>query len=96
MRWNPEKFSFLQYSETAILENGADVNALHAARASHEGPEDIAQMLLENGTEIDAEGGEYGNSLQAACYHGYEKVVQVMLEMGARVNVQGVGISNAL
>lgn len=43
-------------------------------------------MLLDKGANVSAQGGRYGNALQAASYRGYEKVVQILLEKGANVN----------
>lgn len=53
-------------------------------------------MLLGNGVDIDARGGEYRNALQAASIHGHEKVVQILLDKGADVNAQGGWYGNAL
>ena len=43
-------------------------------------------MLLENGAEVNAEGGEYGNALKAASFGGNESIVKLLLENGAEVN----------
>jgi hypothetical protein len=40
-------------------------------------------MLLDAGAEVNAQGGRYGNTLQAASGGGHEKVVQILLEKGA-------------
>ncbi|KAK6843411.1 hypothetical protein PG987_004271, partial [Apiospora arundinis] len=39
--------------------------------------------LLETGAEINAQGGHYGNALQAASFQGHEAIVRLMLEKGA-------------
>ena len=54
------------------------------------------ELLLENGAEVNAEGGEYGNALQAASYVGNEAVVKLLLESGAEVNAEGGKYGNAL
>ena len=36
------------------------------------------QLLLDNGAEVNAQGGEYGNALQAASCGGHEKIVQLL------------------
>ena len=54
------------------------------------------QTLLENGTKVNAQGGQYGNALQAASFTGYEKIVQILLEKGANVHAQGGAYGNAL
>ncbi|KAJ5520152.1 NACHT nucleoside triphosphatase [Penicillium fimorum] len=45
---------------------------------------------------FNAQGGEYGNALQAASYSGHEKVVQILLDHDADVNAQGGRWANAL
>jgi ankyrin repeat protein len=47
------------------------------------------KLLLENGAEVNAEGGEYGNALQAASFGGNEAIVKLLLENGAEVNAEG-------
>ncbi|KAK5805953.1 hypothetical protein VI817_000211 [Penicillium citrinum] len=64
--------------------------------ASQNGYEKVVQLLLEEGAEVNAQGGDYGNALQAACLEGREKIVQVLLEKGANVNAQGGLHGNAL
>jgi ankyrin repeat domain-containing protein 50 len=44
----------------------------------------------------NAQGGRYGNALQAASYEGHEKVVELLLDKGADVNAQGGKYDNAL
>ena len=46
-------------------------------------------MLLDKGTDINAQGGRYGNALQAASYGGDEQVVKMLLDKGVNVNAQG-------
>ena len=40
-------------------------------------------MLLEKGADVNAQGGRFGNALQAASAGGHDKVVQMLLENGA-------------
>ena len=54
------------------------------------------QWLLDKGTDVNAQGGYYGNALQAASVGGHEKVVQLLLDKGADVNAQGGECGNAL
>ena len=44
------------------------------------------KLLLKKGANINAQGGVYGNALQAALDRGYEAVVKLLLEKGADVN----------
>ncbi|KAK8036681.1 hypothetical protein PG993_008664 [Apiospora rasikravindrae] len=52
--------------------------------------------LLENGANVNAQGGDYGNALQAASFRGHKEIVQTLLENGANVNAQGGLYGNAL
>ncbi|KAL8899297.1 MAG: hypothetical protein Q9207_006267 [Kuettlingeria erythrocarpa] len=47
--------------------------------ASLGGHEKIVQMLLDQGADINAQGGHYSNALQAALAGGYKKIVQMLL-----------------
>lgn len=40
-------------------------------------------MLLEKGAKVNAQGGQYGNALQAASEGGHETVAQMLLEKDA-------------
>ncbi|KDR77836.1 hypothetical protein GALMADRAFT_65679, partial [Galerina marginata CBS 339.88] len=46
----------------------------------------IVKVLLENGAEVNAQGGFYGNALQVASYGGHKGIVKMLLENGAEVN----------
>ncbi len=56
----------------------------------------MVQLLIEKGADVNAEGGEYGNALQAASEEGNENIVQLLIERGADVNAQGGYYGNAL
>ncbi len=43
-------------------------------------------MLLGKGADFNAQGGQYGNALQAASFEGHEKVVRLLLSYDAAVN----------
>jgi ankyrin repeat protein len=45
---------------------------------------------------INAQGGHYGNALQAASAEGHKEVVEQLLEKGAEINAQGGIFGNAL
>jgi hypothetical protein len=64
--------------------------------ASYFGHSAIVQLLLEKDADVDAQGGEYGNALQAASVEGHEQVVKLLLEKGVNVNAQGGPYGNAL
>jgi ankyrin repeat protein len=66
--------------------------------ASLAGLQQVAIHLLENLNQVDvnAQGGQYGNALQAASSGGHEVIVKLLLEKGADVNAQGGEYGNAL
>ena len=79
-----------------LLKNGVDVNTWiqgnygHVLQvAAYEGYEAMAKLLIENGADVNAQGGKYGNSLQAASYKGHEAIVKLLIENGADMNAQG-------
>jgi ankyrin repeat protein len=57
---------------------------------------DILRSLLDTGAEVNAQGGHYGNALQAASQGGHEQVVKTLLDKGAEVNAQDEEYGNAL
>ncbi|KAI7761735.1 hypothetical protein LZL87_013585 [Fusarium oxysporum] len=52
--------------------------------------------LTTEGADVNTQGGEYGNALQAASFKGNLKIVQLLLDKGADVNAQGGKFGNAL
>lgn len=54
------------------------------------------QFLLDNGADINALGGFYGNALQASSTKEHKEIVELLLENRADVNAQGGIYSNAL
>ncbi|KAK0736729.1 hypothetical protein B0T21DRAFT_367415 [Apiosordaria backusii] len=53
------------------------------------GPVAAAIGLLDEGADVNAQGGRYGNALQATSLGGHRKTVQLLLDKGADVNTQG-------
>ena len=51
--------------------------------AAEMGHEEIVKLLLEEGIDVDAQGGEYGNALQAASCGGHKQIVKLVLQKGA-------------
>ena len=43
----------------------------------------MVRLLLEKGSEVNAEGGRYGNALKAAENKGHEVVAKLLREKGA-------------
>ncbi|CAF9943521.1 MAG: hypothetical protein ALECFALPRED_000540 [Alectoria fallacina] len=66
--------------------------------AAIEGHDQVTQLLLEYGADVNAQGGKYGNALQAASGEGDNNhiVVQMLLDHGVDVNVQSGYYGNAL
>jgi len=88
-----EHFTLLD-SLKSITQMTLENNALSAAFSG--GGKEVVRMLLENGADVNAQGGQYGNALQAASCGGHQEVVQILLEKGADVNAQGGEYGNAL
>ncbi|KAF4432780.1 GA-binding protein subunit beta-1 [Colletotrichum fructicola] len=53
-------------------------------------------LLLNQGADVNAQGGYYSNALQAASGGGHQEIVQLLLNQGADVNAQGGEYGNAL
>ena len=64
--------------------------------ASFLGLTDVAEEFLNEGADINAQGGYYGSALQAASAEGHDQVVQTLLRNGAEVNIQGGYYGSAL
>ncbi len=56
----------------------------------------VVESFLYEGADVNAQGGEYGNALQAASSRGHDQVVQILLEKGVDINAQGDYYGNAL
>lgn len=64
--------------------------------ASLLGLDDIADRILETGSDINVQGGRYGNALRVASSKGHTAVVQILLKHHADVNIQSGKYSTAL
>ncbi|KAF9060189.1 ankyrin repeat-containing domain protein [Rhodocollybia butyracea] len=53
-------------------------------------------VLLEKLADVNSQGGQYGNALQAACLRGNKEMVQLLLEHEADINAQRGQYGNAL
>ena len=59
----------------------------------------IVKLLLQMGADVNAQGGQYNNALQAAASEGREAIVVLLLENGANVHAESIDdydIGNAL
>ncbi|KAJ5477775.1 hypothetical protein N7530_003284 [Penicillium desertorum] len=66
------------------------------AQASTRGHKETVQLLLDQGADVNAQGGWYGNALQAASAGGHKETVKLLLDQGADISAQGGCYGNAL
>ncbi|KAJ5356110.1 hypothetical protein N7517_010719 [Penicillium concentricum] len=64
--------------------------------ASFLGLKHTVQLLLELGADVNAQGGQFGNALQAALWKGHTEAVQLLLAAGADANAVGGTYENSL
>jgi ankyrin repeat protein len=64
--------------------------------AAHIGVPAVVERIMARSFDVNAQGGNYGNALQAASYRGHGTVVKMLLDAGADVNLQGGKYGNAL
>ncbi|KAJ6287080.1 hypothetical protein J3E71DRAFT_388606 [Bipolaris maydis] len=62
--------------------------APHLFVVSFFGQNEAVKMLLDNGADVNAEGGVCCNALQLASMEGHEQVVKTLLNAGANVDIQ--------
>ncbi|CAN9092244.1 unnamed protein product [Alternaria alternata] len=82
--------------EEPDLEKSADSIPMPLYYAALLGLSTVTKLLFDKGAEVNAQGGAYGNALQAASYGSHERVVEMLLNTGANVNAQGGVYGNAL
>jgi ankyrin repeat protein len=75
-------------------EDSAKVTPLYYA--SRNGRRDVCGFLLQNESDVNHQGGYYGNALQAAASGGHEAVLKILLEKDADINVQDGKYGSAL
>jgi hypothetical protein len=86
-----------QVGETApILERRDSEGHTLLYLAAEHGHQRMVKLLLDKGADVNAQGGDYGNALQAASKGGREQIVKLLLDKGADVNAQGRRYGNAL
>ena len=49
----------------------------------------IVKLLLDDGADVNTEGGHNGNALQAASLGGHREIAKLLLDRGADINAQG-------
>ncbi|XWW92183.1 hypothetical protein V2A60_000106 [Cordyceps javanica] len=75
---------------------GTEKLSMLSFNTAQTGHREVVETLLEKGARVNAQGGFYGNALQAASPNGHREVVETLLEKGAQVNAQGGFFGNAL
>jgi ankyrin repeat protein len=60
------------------------------------GHEKVTKLLLDKQANVNAQGGRYGNALQAASYKGHKAIVRLLLDHQAEISAQGGKFGNAL
>jgi ankyrin repeat protein len=94
-------FGFICFLQ-ALLDNWTAINdRFHTdisplLMAIIDGNETVVRYLVQNGADVNAQGGFYGNPLQAASYWGREIIVRYLVEHGADVNARGGEYGNPL
>ncbi|KAB8068231.1 ankyrin repeat-containing domain protein [Aspergillus leporis] len=64
--------------------------------ASRNGHHEAVKTLLDNGADVNTQGGGDENALYAASWGGHDRIVQMLLDKGANINTQGGHYGNAL
>ncbi|KAK4951245.1 hypothetical protein LTR10_010218 [Elasticomyces elasticus] len=82
-----------------LLRRGANIDVRHEQEAiqfidvlqaaCYGGCRRIVQLLIQNGANVSAQGGQYGNSLQIAAEKGDLAMVELLLANNANVNALG-------
>ncbi|KAF3053587.1 hypothetical protein E8E11_011942 [Didymella keratinophila] len=78
------------------LSKGLENVAVPLYYAALLGLDTITKLLLDQGAEVNTQGGRYGNALHAASLKGHEQVVRTLLEAGADVDAQSQDYGNPL
>ncbi|KAH8728164.1 ankyrin repeat domain-containing protein [Phaeosphaeriaceae sp. PMI808] len=82
-----------EISAVSVIDSRGQGSLVYAVEHGHY---EMAKLLLDKGADVDAQGGGYGNALQAASSKGHEQIVKLLLDKGADVNAQSGYHGNAL
>ena len=83
--------------DRAIAQNDGRLNNfLQVIISNHDHNIELIRLLLDRGVNINAQGGRYGNALQAAVFSGKIDVIQLLLDKGADINAQSGEYGSAL
>jgi len=89
--WNPDAEFWDKHTNLGLTNV-----AIPLYYASLGGLAEASQQMLASGADVNAQGGRYGNALQAASVKSHEGIVKLLLEKSADVNAQGGNYGNAL
>jgi ankyrin repeat protein len=85
-----------QRSKIAAIQEEYEVLNSELLEATERGDLEKVMASLENGANVNTEGGVSGNALQAAAGNGYQEVLSLLLEKGANMNKIGGPYGTAL
>ncbi|KAJ7266772.1 ankyrin repeat domain-containing protein [Mycena rebaudengoi] len=88
-----ETAKYLLAYDTSILDQHKEQSLIGAEQSGSLG---MVKLLLNRGTDVNAQGDIFGNALHAASLHEHEPVVRLLLDRGADVNAAGGLHGNAL
>ncbi|KAF8518085.1 ankyrin repeat-containing domain protein [Gautieria morchelliformis] len=87
---NPSPYGVALFNMPLMNEAEATEPAAVGARAA------IVHLLLENGADVNLQGGPFGSALQAASSYGHINIVRTLLDNGADVTAKGGLYGSAL
>jgi hypothetical protein len=74
----------------AIVQYDQGIGSQGQSGIAVRGHEKVVQLLLDKGADVNAQGGEYGNALQAAFNRGHDKLVATLFKKGAELNADAL------
>ncbi|KAE9375017.1 ankyrin [Stipitochalara longipes BDJ] len=90
------QYNILSFVKSQV-QNGVDINlnlsgefASYLQMAAFFGNEEMVNLLLDHGADVEARGGRYESVLTAACISGNAKIVKAILEGGADTSSYGM------
>jgi hypothetical protein len=91
-----ERWCRLHQADRSWDDNPGPPRASRLYYACFGGLRRMAQELVDEGADVNAQGGQYCNALQAASYGGHIEIRELLLDKGADINAQGGLFNNAL
>ncbi|OBT70234.1 hypothetical protein VE03_00052 [Pseudogymnoascus sp. 23342-1-I1] len=86
----------IEKTVSLLLEDAENFNAQSLQSAAARGDLVVIQVLLAEGTDVNAQGGHYGCALVAAAHNGHIAVAEALLQNGAEIDAEGGMYSCAL